>query len=57
MKSESFDKRKQDKPLTFEQENFLINSHKYAFNIKLGMEVFNTTTSELELEMKSLEFN
>ena len=55
IKSRSVDKRKQDRSLTLEQENFLINFHKYAFNIKLGMEVFNTTTSEVELEMKSLE--
>jgi hypothetical protein len=56
MKSKSVDKRKQDRSLTLEQvENFLINFHKYAFNIKLGMENFNTTTSEVELEMNSLE--
>ena len=55
IKSRSVDKRKQDRSLTLEQENFLMNFHKYAFNIKLGMEVFNTTTSEVELEMKSLE--
>jgi hypothetical protein len=32
-----------------------MNFHKYAFKIKLGMEVFNTTTSEVELEIESLE--
>jgi hypothetical protein len=55
IKSKSEDKRKQDRALTLEQENFLIAFHKYAFNIKLGMEVFNSTTSEEEIEMKSLE--
>jgi len=57
IKSRSVDKRKQDRSLTLEQENFLMKFHKYAFNIKLGMEVFNTTTSEVELDMKSLELN
>jgi hypothetical protein len=33
----------------------MIAFHKYAFNIKMGMEVLNTTYSEVELEMKSLE--
>ena len=37
-KSKSVEKRKQDRSLTLEQENFLINFHTYAFNIKLGME-------------------
>ncbi len=55
IKSRSVDKRKQDRSLNLEQDNFLINFHKYAFNIKLGMEAFNTTTSEVEHEMKSLE--
>jgi hypothetical protein len=55
IKSRSVDKRKQDRSLTLEQENFLMNFHKYAFKIKLGMEVFNTTSSEVELEMESLE--
>jgi hypothetical protein len=55
IKSKRVDKRKQDRTLTIEQENFLIAFHKYAFNIKLGMEVFNSTTSEEEIEMKSLE--
>jgi hypothetical protein len=55
IKSKSVDKRKQDRSLTLEQENFLINFHNYALNIKLGMEVFNTTTSKVELEMKRLE--
>ena len=55
IKSKSIDKRKQDRSLTLEQENFLIIFHKYAFNIKLGMDVFNTTTAEVELEIKSLE--
>jgi hypothetical protein len=55
IKSESVDKRKQDRSLNLEQENFLIHFHKYAFNIKLGMEVFNKTTSEVELEIKRLE--
>jgi len=55
IKSKRVDKRKQDRTLTLEQENFLIAFHKYAFNIKLGMEVFNSTTSEEEIEMKSLE--
>ena len=55
MKCKSVDKRKQDRSLTLEQENFLINFQKYAFSIKLGMEVFNTTIFEVELEMKSLE--
>ena len=51
IKSKSVDNRKQDRTLTLEQKNFLIAFHKYAFNIKLGMEVFNSTTSEEELEM------
>jgi len=55
IKSKSIDKMKQNRSLTLEQENFLIDFHKYAFNIKLGMEAFNTTTSEEELEMKSSE--
>jgi len=55
IKSKSVDKRKQDRLFTLKQEIFLIDFHKYAFNITLGMEVFNTTTSEVELEMKSLE--
>jgi hypothetical protein len=55
IKSKIIDKRKEDRLLTLEQENFMIDFHKYAFNIKLEMEVFNTTTSEVELEMKSLE--
>ncbi len=55
IKYRSVDKRKQDRSLTLEQENFLMNFHKYVFKIKLGMEVFNTTSSEVELEMESLE--
>ena len=54
IKSRSVDKKNQDKSLTLEQENFVVEFHKYAFNIKLGMEVFNTTTSEVEIEMRSL---
>ena len=53
IKSRSVDKRKQDRSLTLEQENFLIIFHKYAFNIKLGLDVFNTTTYEVELEIES----
>ena len=55
IKSKSVDKRKQDRTLILEQENFLIAFHKYAFNIKLRIEVFNSTTFEEEIEMKSLE--
>ena len=55
IKSQSVDKRKQDRTLNLEQENFLIAFHKYTFNIKLGMKGLNSTTSEEEIEMKSLE--
>jgi hypothetical protein len=55
IKSRSADKRKQSRSLFPEQANFLIDFQKYAFNIKLGMEVFIMTTSKVELEMKSLE--
>ena len=55
IKSKSVDKRKQNRTLTLQRENFLIAFHKYAFNIKLGMKVLNSTTSEEEIEMKSLE--
>jgi hypothetical protein len=54
MKLTSVDKKKQGRFFTLEQENFVLEFHKYAFNIKLGMEVFNTTTSEFEIEMRSL---
>ncbi len=53
MKLTSVEKKKQDRSLSLEQENFVLKFHKYSFNIKLGMEVFNTTTSEFELEMMS----
>ncbi len=51
MKLTSVDKKKQDRSLSLEQENFVLEFHKYAFIIKLGMKVFNTTTSEFEIEM------
>ena len=54
MKLSSVDKKKQDRSLSLEQENFVLEFHKYSFIIKLGMEVFNTTTSEFEIEMMSL---
>jgi hypothetical protein len=55
IKSKSVDNRGQDRLLNLEQENFLIAFHKYAFNIKLCVEVFNSATSEVKLEIKSLE--
>ena len=54
-KSKSVNKRKQNKSLTMEKDNFVIAFHKYAFNINLVMEVFNTTSSKVEIEMKTLE--
>jgi hypothetical protein len=54
IKSKNVDKMKQNRSLTSKQEKIMIAFHKYAFNIKLGMEVFTTTSSEVEIEMKSL---
>ncbi len=55
MKVASVDKNNTDTSLTLEQESFVLEFHKYDFNIKLGIEVFNTTTSEVEIEMSNFE--
>ena len=55
IKRTSVNKHKQEISLTLEQENFVLEFHKYAFNIKLGMEVFNISSTNVETEMTSLE--
>jgi len=55
MKFTSVDINKQDRSLTLDQENFVLEFHKYAFNIKLGIAGFNTTTSEVEIELSRFE--
>ena len=55
IKRTSVNKHKQEIGLTLEQENFVLEFHKYAFNIKLGMEVFNISSTIVEIEMTSLE--
>ncbi len=54
-KQTSVNKNKQEICLNLEQENFVLEFHKYAFNIKLGMEVFNISSANVEIEMSSLE--
>jgi hypothetical protein len=54
IKKTSVNKNKQEIRLTLEQENFVLEFHKYAFNIKLGMEVFNISYTNVEIEMTSL---
>ena len=54
IKKTSVKKNKQEINLTLEQENFVLEFHKYAFNIKLGMEVFNISSTNVEIEMTSL---
>ncbi len=54
IKKTTINKNKQEISLTLEQENFVLEFRKYAFNIKLGMEVFNISSTNVEIEMTSL---
>ena len=55
LKQTSVNKNKQEICLNLEQENFILEFHKYAFNIKLGMEIFNISSANVEIEMSSLD--
>ena len=55
LKQTSVNKNKQEICLNLEQENFVLEFHKYAFNIKLGMEVLNISSANVEIEMSSLD--
>ncbi len=54
IKKTSFNKNKQEISLNLEQKNFVLEFHEYAFNIKLGKEVFNISSTNVEIEMTSL---
>ena len=49
----STNKKKEILNLSREQLNFVFEFHKYAFNIKLGMELLDVGTSENVIKMKS----